>query len=67
MFSTTEPLSGGTDVMRKLQNQLIHEQGDVVPQRPESPKVARYRFDKAFLGETARRVAATWLTQQENN
>ena len=35
-----EPLAGGTDVMRRLQNQLIHEQGDVVPQRPESSRLA---------------------------
>lgn len=62
-----EPLGGGTDVMRRLQNKLIHEQGDVVPQRPESPKVARYTFDSAGLGEAARRVAALWLTQQETN
>lgn len=38
-----EPLSGGTDVMRKVQNQLRHEQG--LPTRPESdpvPKAAGY-------------------------
>jgi hypothetical protein len=34
-----EPLAGGTDVMRKLQNRLLHEQGR--PQRPESPRLAR--------------------------
>jgi len=62
-----EPLAGGTDVMRRLQNQYLHEQGDVVPQRPESPKVARYNFDRASLGETARRVASDWLTRQEND
>lgn len=33
-----EPLAGGTDVMRKLQNQLLHEQGR--EQRPESPRLA---------------------------
>jgi len=33
-----EPLAGGTDVMRKLQNRLLHEQGN--PQRPESPRLA---------------------------
>lgn len=36
-----EPLSGGTDVMRRLQNRLIHEQGNVIPQRPESPRLAQ--------------------------
>lgn len=35
-----EPLAGGTDVMRRLQNRLVHEQGDVIPQRPESPRLA---------------------------
>jgi len=35
-----EPIAGGTDVMRQLQNKLIHEQGDAVPQRPESPRMA---------------------------
>ena len=63
----TEPMSGGHDIMRQLQNSLIHEQGDVVPQRPESPAVTRYSFDRTSLGESARRVAATWLTQQETN
>lgn len=53
--------------MRQLQNRLIHEQGDVVPQRPESPKVARYFADKASLDEVARRVTAAWLVEQENN
>jgi hypothetical protein len=62
-----EPMSGGHDVMRKLQNSYLHEQGDVVPQRPESPEVTRYSFDRAALGETAQRVAAAWLTQQEND
>lgn len=33
-----EPLAGGTDVMRRLQNQFLHEQGR--DPRPESPKVA---------------------------
>ena len=33
-----EPLAGGTDVMRKLQNQLLHEQGR--DPRPESPRLA---------------------------
>ena len=63
----TEPMSGGHDIMRQLQNSLIHEQGDVVPQRPESPAITRYSFDRASLDEAARRVAATWLTQQETN
>lgn len=35
----TEPLAGGTDVMRKLQNQFLHEQGR--EQRPDSPRLAR--------------------------
>lgn len=33
-----EPLAGGTDVMRKLQNRLLHEQGR--EERPESPRLA---------------------------
>jgi hypothetical protein len=63
----TEPLAGGHDVMRRLQNKLIHEQGDVVPQRPESPKVARYSFDRQSLREAAARVASAWTARQENN
>jgi hypothetical protein len=38
----TEPLAGGTDIMRRVQNQFRHEQG--LPTRPDSeivPKVAR--------------------------
>ena len=35
-----EPLAGGTDVMRRVQNQLLHEQGSDDLKRPESPKVA---------------------------
>jgi hypothetical protein len=33
-----EPLAGGTDVMRKLQNRLLEEQGR--EPRPESPRLA---------------------------
>jgi len=33
-----EPLAGGTDVMRKLQNQLLEEQGR--PPRPEASRLA---------------------------
>ena len=35
-----EPLAGGTDVMRRLQNNLAHEQGNDDQKRPNSPKVA---------------------------
>lgn len=35
-----EPLAGGTDVMRRLQNQLLHEQGTDDLKRPESPRLA---------------------------
>lgn len=35
-----KPLSGGTDVMRRLQNQLLHEQGSDDQKRPESPRLA---------------------------
>lgn len=38
-----EPLSGGTDVMRRLQNQLLHEQGSDDLKRPNSPRLASYR------------------------
>lgn len=38
-----EPLAGGTDVMRRLQNQLLHEQGSDDLKRPESPRLASYR------------------------
>jgi hypothetical protein len=33
-----EPVGGGTDVMRKLQNQLLDEQGNTKWMRPDSPK-----------------------------
>jgi len=35
-----EPLAGGTDVMRRLQNTLLHEQGNDEWMRPESPRLA---------------------------
>lgn len=35
-----EPLAGGTDVMRRLQNQLLHEQGHDDQTRPENPRLA---------------------------
>jgi hypothetical protein len=38
-----EPLAGGTDVMRRLQNQLLHEQGLDDLKRPESPRLASSR------------------------
>jgi hypothetical protein len=38
----TEPLAGGTDVMRKLQNQFLHEQGR--EQRPDSPRLAAEKY-----------------------
>lgn len=49
-----EPLAGGTDVMRKLQNTYVHEQGDVIPQRPKSPRLA------ASVTEFHRAVAHAW-------
>jgi hypothetical protein len=39
-----EPLAGGTDVMRRLQNQLLKEQGN--DQRPSSPQIPKKAFDK---------------------
>jgi len=50
-----EPLAGGTDVMRRLQNDLLHEQGNDTWRRPESPKVASLPADfdeaEAYLNE----------------
>lgn len=37
----TEPLAGGTDVMRKLQNRFLTEQGR--EPRPESPRLATHK------------------------
>jgi len=34
-----EPLSGGSDVMRRLQNQYLKEQGN--PERPPSPVIPK--------------------------
>lgn len=42
-----EPLAGGTDIMRKLQNRLLHEQGR--PQRPESPRLASRTDPEAIV------------------
>lgn len=44
-----EPLSGGTDVMRRLQNNLLHEQGNDDQKRPESPKVAAANSVQDFI------------------
>jgi len=53
-----EPLAGGTDVMRRLQNNLLHEQGSDHLMRPESPKVAAVsRVAAKFLRRAARRSA----------
>jgi len=41
-----EPLAGGTDVMRQLQNNLLYEQGNEAWKRPESPKVAARRLGR---------------------
>ena len=35
-----EPLAGGHDVMRRLQNNLLYEQGNTDQMRPTSPRVA---------------------------
>lgn len=40
-----EPLAGGTDVMRRLQNNLLHEQGTDDLMRPTSPRLARNIWD----------------------
>jgi hypothetical protein len=34
-----EPIAGGSDVMRRLQNQLLHEQGNTDQMRPVSPQM----------------------------
>lgn len=44
-----EPLAGGTDVMRKLQNRLLEEQGR--PPRPESPRLAAAKHQTGVLRE----------------
>ena len=52
-----EPLAGGTDVMRKLQNRLLQEQGN--EPRPESPRLASYRNDPV------ERVASRYLNRED--
>ena len=48
-----EPLSGGTDVMRRVQNDFRHEQGlPTRPSSPEVPKVAAKKGDKRSPVET---------------
>lgn len=42
-----EPLAGGTDVMRKLQNRLLVEQGR--EPRPESPRLAATKFQTPVM------------------
>jgi len=52
-----EPLAGGTDVMRRLQNQFLHEQGTDDLKRPESPRLASMRVADAWWGaDTAPRT-----------
>ncbi len=57
-----EPLSGGTDIMRRVQNNLLHEQGS--PQRPRSPEASlRLRADRHE--RAVNRVAADWMGDSE--
>ena len=49
---TTEPLAGGTDIMRRLQNNLLIEQGNTDLVRPESPKAASHGFPTGFGKKT---------------
>lgn len=60
-----QPLAGGTDVMKRLQNQYLHEQGDVVPQRDTNPKVAQSSVDNAPLTD-AQKLAKSWLAKKAN-
>lgn len=60
-----QPLAGGTDVMKRLQNQYLHEQGDVVPQRDPNPKVAQSSIDNAPLTD-AQKLAKSWLAKKAN-
>jgi hypothetical protein len=39
-----QPLSGGTDVMKRLQDKLLHEQGR--PERDKNPRLARARSER---------------------
>lgn len=62
-----EPLAGGTDVMRRLQNNLLHEQGNTDQMRPTSPRVAGAEYEACvkFLDENMVRLgkkdSAWWL------
>lgn len=64
-----EPLAGGTDVMRRLQNNLLYEQGNTDQMRPESPKVASsgndhdacVQFLDANMIRMGKRDSAWWL------
>jgi hypothetical protein len=43
-----QPLAGGTDVMKRLQDKLLHEQGR--PEREKNPKIgSTQRVAQAFL------------------
>lgn len=58
---TGEPLAGGTDIMRRVQNKLLEEQGN--PKRPRSPEASlRLSADR---GTGADRIAAAWLGESE--
>jgi len=54
-----EPLAGGTDVMRRLQNRLLHEQGNDDWVRPESPRLSSYK------GTPVERVASRYLVRRK--
>lgn len=67
-----EPLAGGTDVMRRLQNQLLHEQGNTDLMRPNSPRLAfrgndptQFDLGQQYLAQNAVRFPASrsdwWL------
>jgi hypothetical protein len=55
-----EPLAGGTDVMRRLQNQLLHEQGTDDLMRPESPRLAQRVAARFANRPSMQRVADAW-------
>jgi hypothetical protein len=59
---TEEPLAGGHDVMRRVQNKLLEEQGK--KPRPRSPE-ASFRLRADSHQRAAHRVAAVWLGESE--
>lgn len=64
-----EPLAGGTDVVRRLQNQLLHEQGNTQWQRPGSPQHPKgtRSSSNTHAQDEAVALAKRWLARNQTD